>query len=76
MTLGLAVPVVILLLAASALGGWPVTRGVLRQASRSADAGEPQEASQPADESDGPEGSGPVPCCAAARGSVCSNASP
>ncbi|WP_449385193.1 hypothetical protein [Cellulomonas soli] len=56
MTLGLAVPVVILLLAASALGGWPVTRGVLRQASRSADAGEPQEASQPADESDGPEG--------------------
>ncbi|MGN8245530.1 hypothetical protein ACTHAM_002653 [Cellulomonas soli] len=56
MTLGLAVPVVILLLAVSTLGGWPVTRAVLHQASRSADAGEAHAAAQEADESDGPEG--------------------
>lgn len=35
-----AIPLVLVLLVASTLGGWPVTRGILHLASRSADAGE------------------------------------
>jgi hypothetical protein len=54
--LAVAVPVVVVLLVVSTLGGWWVTRGVLHLASRSADAGEERTPPQAPDESDGPEG--------------------